>query len=57
MDQALQLLISVLPEPDLSAEKAIALLNYYLARNAATKRSQEKRWKKRHRGVKFKVLL
>jgi hypothetical protein len=52
-----QLLISVLPEADLSPERAIALLNYYVGRNAAAKRAHEKRWEKRHQGVKFKMLL
>ena len=54
---AVRLLQSVLPRPRLTAAVAIDVLEYHLQRNRTAKRSHQKAWRKRHKKVRFQVLL
>jgi hypothetical protein len=54
---ALRLLRSVLQRPRLTEEEAIELVNYHLERNRVARQSYQKSWKKRHKKLKFKLLL
>jgi SRSO17 transposase len=57
LDMAIRLLTSVLSRPKLTEAEAIAIVEYHLRRNRIARRSHEKTWRKRHKGVKYKVLL
>ncbi len=52
-----RLLRSVLPQPRLTEAEAIQVLEYYLERNRVAKKSHHKTWRKKHKKVRFKVLL
>jgi hypothetical protein len=54
---AVRLLKSVLPQPKLTVEGAIAIMHYHLNRNRVARASHYKSWRKRHKKVRFKVLL
>jgi hypothetical protein len=54
---ALILLLTVLPSPALTEEDAIAIVAYHLRRNRTARTSHAKTWRKRHKNVKYKVLL
>jgi hypothetical protein len=54
---ALRLLKSVLPRPTFTRKQAEAIVGYHLKRNRIAKASHYKSWFKRHRKVKFKLLL
>lgn len=54
---ALRLLTSALPRPELTEADAIALVEYHLQRNRTARKSHGKSWHKRHKKVKYKVLL
>lgn len=54
---ALRLLRSVLERPKLTEEEAIAVMDYHLERNRVARRSYQRSWKKRHKKLKFKLLL
>lgn len=54
---ALHLLRSALPKPELTEVEAIALIEYHLQRNGVARQSHTKSWNKRHRKIKYKVLL
>ena len=57
LDMALRLLCSVLQRPKLTEDEAIAVVDYHLERNRVARRSYRRSWKKRHKKLKFKVLL
>jgi hypothetical protein len=57
LDMAVRLLKSALPRPTLTVADAIGIREYSLRRNRIAKQSHYKRWKKRHKKVRFKVLL
>jgi len=57
LDLALRLLRSALPRPKLTEKEAIAIMEYHLRRNRVAKASHRKSWLKRHKKVKFKLLL
>lgn len=57
MDLAIRLLRSALPQPTLTEADALALLEYHLKRNETATASHRKAWLKRHKNVKFKLLL
>ena len=52
-----RLLKSALPRPTLTVDEAIGIMEYHLKRNRIAKNSHYKRWHKRHKKVRFKVLL
>jgi hypothetical protein len=54
---ALRLLRSVLQRPKLTEEEAMAVMDYHLERNEVARRSYQQSWKKRHKKLKFKLLL
>ena len=54
---AWRLLRSVLQRTKLTVEEAIALVEYHLERNRIARQSFQKSWKKRHKKLKFKLLL
>ena len=54
---ALRLLKSALPRPQLTLEDAMDIVDYHLQRNKVAYESHRKSWKKRHKKVKYKVLL
>jgi len=54
---ALLLLTSTLPAPQLSEEDAMAIVEYHLRRNRIALKSHGKAWHKRHKKVRYKVLL
>lgn len=54
---ALFLLMTALPSPVLTKEDAIAIVNYHLRRNRTARTSHTKTWHKRHKNVRYKVLL
>jgi hypothetical protein len=45
-----------LAEPELTVEKAIALMEYHQERNKVAKASHDKAWHARHEGAKFLLL-
>ena len=57
LDMAVRLLKKALPQPDLTLEAAIVIVEYHLRRNEIARRSHVKTWKKKHKGVKVKPLL
>lgn len=57
LDMALRLLKSALPRPQLTLEDAMDIVDYHLQRNKVAYESHRKSWKKRHKKVKYKVLL
>jgi len=54
---ALRLLTSALARPELSETDAIAIVEYHLQRNRTALKSHAKSWHKRHKKVRYKVLL
>lgn len=52
-----RLLKSALPRPTLTMADAIAIMEYHLRRNRIAKKAHYKRWHKRHKKARFKVLL
>ena len=52
----MRLLRSALAEPELTVERAIALMEYHQERNKVAKASHDKAWHARHEGVKFLLL-
>ena len=50
------MLRSALAEATLTAEKAIALMDYHEERNKIAKASHDKAWQARHEGVKYLLL-
>jgi hypothetical protein len=50
------LLRAALAEPELSVEKAIALVDYHGRRNKMAKLSHDKTWHAKHEGVKYLLL-
>jgi hypothetical protein len=48
-----RLLEAALEEPELRLPRATALVDYYVRRNKAAKKSHAKTWRAKHRGVKF----
>jgi hypothetical protein len=54
---ALRLLTTALPRQDLTDADAIAILEYHLQRNRVARKSHVKAWRKRHKKIKYKVLL
>jgi hypothetical protein len=48
-----RLLGAALEEPELRLPRATALVDYHVRRNKAARKSHTKRWRARHRGVKF----
>lgn len=54
---ALRLVTSALGRPELSATDAIAIVTYHLKRNQTALKSHTKSWHRRHKKVKYKVLL
>jgi SRSO17 transposase len=57
LDMALRLLRSALPQPDLGEAEAIAIIEYHLQRNGIARESHTKAWHKRHKKIKYKMLL
>jgi SRSO17 transposase len=57
LDMALHLLQSALPRPKLTEVEAIALIEYHLQRNRVARQSHAKSWRKRHKTIRYKVLL
>jgi hypothetical protein len=53
MDRTVRLLEAALDEPRLRLARAIALVDYYVRRNEAARKSHAKTWRAKHRGVKF----
>ena len=54
---ALRLVTSALSRPQLTEADAIAIVEYHLQRNRTALKSHVKSWHKRHKKVKYKVLL
>ena len=50
------MLRSALAEPELSVEKAIALVDYHMRRNKVAKASHDKAWHAKHEGLKYLLL-
>jgi hypothetical protein len=51
-----RLLRSALAEPELTVERAIALVEYHDRRNKIAKASHDKTWHAKHEGVKYLLL-
>jgi hypothetical protein len=51
-----RLLRSAWAEPELTVERAIALMEYHQERNRVAKASHDKTWHARHEGVKYLLL-
>ena len=49
----MRLLEAALGEPELRLPRATALVDYYVRRNEAARRSHAKTWRAKHRGLKF----
>jgi hypothetical protein len=56
LDRAVWLLRSALAEPELTVERAIALMDYHEERNRIAKISHDKAWHARHEGLKYLLL-
>jgi hypothetical protein len=54
---ALRLLTSALVRPELRETEAIAIVEYHLKRNRTALKSHTNSWHRRHKKVKYKVLL
>ena len=54
---AVRLLRSVLERPKLTEAEAIDVMEYHLARNKVARLSYQRSWKKRHKKLRFKLLL
>jgi hypothetical protein len=54
---ALRLLISAMARPELNTTDAIAIVEYHVKRNQTALKSHTKSWHRRHKKVKYKVLL
>jgi hypothetical protein len=54
---ALRLVTSALARPELNETEAIAIVAYHLKRNRTALKSHTKSWHRRHKKVKYKVLL
>jgi hypothetical protein len=53
LDRTVRLLGAALEEPEVRLPRATALVDYHVGRNKAAKKSHAKKWRARHRGVKF----
>ncbi len=53
LDRTVRLLEAALEEPELKLPRATALVEYYLRRNEAARKSHAKTWRAKHSGVKF----
>lgn len=54
---ALRLMKSAVARPRLTQEDAIAIVKYHLKRNRVARQSHTKSWLRRHKKVRYKVLL
>ena len=45
--------MAALEEPELKLRRAVALVDYHVARNKVAKASHDKTWKGKHRGIIF----
>ena len=54
---ALRLVTIALAWPNLTAAEAIAIVEYHLQRNRTALKSHTKSWHRRHKKVRYKVLL
>lgn len=54
---ALRLVTSALVHPALNETEAIAIVTYHLKRNRTALKSHTKSWHRRHKKVRYKVLL
>lgn len=54
---ALRLLKSALSKPRMTQADAIAIVNYHLKRNRVARTAHTKSWHRRHKKVRYKVLL
>lgn len=57
LDLALRVLRTALPQPKLSDDDALAIIDYHLRRNQIARSSHRKNWLERHKKVRFKQLL
>jgi hypothetical protein len=54
---ALRLVTSALVRPELKEMEAIAIVEYHLKRNRTALKAHTKSWHRRHKMLKYKVLL
>jgi hypothetical protein len=52
-----RLLKAALPQPELTLEKAMAIVEYHRRRNKIAQDSHHKTWLAKHEGVTYKLLL
>jgi SRSO17 transposase len=57
LDLALRLVKSAVSQPRLTREDAIAIVKYHLKRNRVARKSHTQSWRRRHKKIKYKVLL
>lgn len=57
LDMAVRLLKAALPQPELTLEAALTLVEYHMRRNEIAKKSHRKMWQEKHPGIKVKPLL
>jgi SRSO17 transposase len=53
LDRTVRLLEAALEEPELRLPRAVALVEYHVARNKIAKASHNKTWKEKHKGVNY----
>ena len=53
LDRTVRLLEAALEEPELKLPRAMAPVGYHMRRNKVAKKSHDKTWKEKHRGVNF----
>ena len=57
VDLALRVLLSALPQPTLTEDEAIDIIEYHLRRNEIAQTSHRKTWLENHKNVRYKLLL
>ena len=56
LDRTVRLLRRAIEVPGLSLELAVLLVDYHARRNKVAKKSHDKAWHAKHKGVKFLLL-
>lgn len=57
LDMAFQIVQAALERPTLGPEASLKIIEYHLKRNRVARKSHRKKWKRKHKNLKFKMLL
>lgn len=57
LDMAYQIVQAALARPTLGPDESLNIIEYHLKRNRTARKSHRKKWKQKHKNLKYKMLL